>query len=154
MLEVHVELRQSDVLRTMLLQVGQDGLTEFSPPLDELLPHALPLLLDLLTVKRQHLLALAPHGTERIVDEGGSDSKLSRDVPRVHALQVSEQHPAFLLILLDLPALELAPGEAHPVLQPALDTCLLLVGVSHQPRALVQQQLIGLLVPVAMMISR
>jgi len=105
-LKVNVELRQSNVMRAVLLKVGQDRLAELPPPLGKLLSHTLALLLHLLVVKLQHLFAFDPHCAEGIVDEGGSDTQLGCDLPRGLALQVSEEHPALLLVLLELPTVE------------------------------------------------
>ena len=116
MVQVDVEVVHSHVLRTILLHVGQDRLAELTSPLGQLLPHTLAPLLDLLAVERQQLLALDPQCAQSVVDEVRSDIQLGRDVSWLHALQVSEEHPALLLILLHVPALELAPGEAHSVL--------------------------------------
>ena len=66
---------------------------------------------------------------------------------------MSEEHFALLFILLDLPPVKLASSEPHTILNPALDTRLLLVVFSHQSCALVQQKLIGLFVLVAMLMS-
>ena len=131
MLKVHIELRQSDVLRAMLLEVCKDGIAELLPPLTLLLPHISALLLHLIAVKFEYLLAFDPKSTKCIVDERCGNSELLSDVPGMHALQMPEEHSPLLLVLLKLTPLELALGEMHPVLQPPLDTNLFLIIILH-----------------------
>jgi hypothetical protein len=86
-------------------------------------------LLDVLIVKTQDLPALRPEHIESVVDEGGGDRKLLRDVTRWHSSEVAEEHPALLLVLLEMALAETNLGQRHPVLQPLPKTGLLLVAV-------------------------
>ena len=128
-LQVHVQVCECEAVRPVLLDVAKDRFSHSLPPLLLLGSDRLPPLLDVLIVKTQDLPALRPEHIESVVDEGGGDRKLLGDVTRWHSGEVAEEHPALLLVLLEMALAETDLGQRHPVLQPLPKTGLLLVAV-------------------------